>query len=122
MWFEVRSRNGELLGLSLSPLRARPRLTASPRDEERGCDALGVCRRHMGGLVHMVAKWLVHFADNWGLPDEFEPGGEIGLGWQRAFGATGREEFVLLASPGETANEIPDLTERWPHWPDRADT
>lgn len=94
-----------------------PRLTTNLREDERGCDALELCKRHMGVLVHIVAKWLVHFSDNWGLPDEFEPGGELWLGWQRSFDATGKE-FVLLGSPGETAPEIPDLIDRCPYCPD----
>lgn len=96
-----------------------PRLTANLPDDERGCDALELCTRHMGVLVHIVAQWLIHFADNWGLPDEFEPGADVWLGWQRDFDANGKE-FVLLGSPGETAPEIPDLTDRWPYWPDGA--
>lgn len=95
-----------------------PRLTAKLAEQERGCDALELCKRHMSVLVRVVSDWLADFDDCWGLPDEFDADDELALGWGRFFVADG-QEHALLGSPGESAPDISDLSARWAYSPDR---
>jgi hypothetical protein len=88
-------------------------------EDERDCDVLQLCERHMGVLVMLVATWLDAFKTMWGLPDEVDPNDDTPFGWSRGVARDGTAT-PLMGSPGELPPRIDDLRAAWEYFPDRA--
>lgn len=95
-----------------------PHLMAGLSDDERDCDVLELCQRHMGVLVHLIATWMNDFASMWGLPDGIDESAATPYGWERHFDQD-LTECILMGSPGDVAPNVHDLTNAWSYFPDK---